>query len=50
MVNKNTLSIFLLIIASIVISFGGLIMRNINSAYAWQIIFLDHYHLYLLCC
>ena len=39
MVNKNTLSIFLLIIASIVISFGGLIMRNINSADAWQIIF-----------
>jgi len=39
MVNKNTLSIFLLIIASIVISFGGLIMRNINNADAWQIIF-----------
>ena len=39
MIHKKILSIFLLIIASIVISFGGLIMRNINSADAWQIIF-----------
>ena len=39
MIIKSTFSIFLLIIASIVISFGGLIMRNISHADAWQIIF-----------
>ena len=39
MIFKSTFSIFLLIIASIVISFGGLIMRNISHADAWQIIF-----------
>ena len=32
-------AIILLIIASIVISFGGLIMRNINSGDPWQILF-----------
>ena len=39
MFNKKSLSIFLLLIASIAISFGGLIMRNIEVANAWQIIF-----------
>ena len=39
MFNKISLSIFLLLIASIAISFGGLIMRNIEVANAWQIIF-----------
>jgi len=39
MVNKKSLSIFLLLISSIAISFGGLIMRNIEVANAWQIIF-----------
>ncbi len=36
--NRN-LAIFLLIISSISISFGGLIMRNIDFADAWQITF-----------
>ena len=36
--NRN-LAIFLLIISSISISFGGLIMRNIHFADAWQITF-----------
>ncbi|SVC60399.1 uncharacterized protein METZ01_LOCUS313253 [marine metagenome] len=36
--NRN-LAILLLIISSISISFGGLIMRNIHSADAWQITF-----------
>jgi len=39
MVNKKSLSIFLLLLSSIAISFGGLIMRNIEVANAWQIIF-----------
>ena len=39
MVNKKSLSIFLLLLSSIAISFGGLIMRNIEAANAWQIIF-----------
>ena len=39
MANKKSLSIFLLLLSSIAISFGGLIMRNIEVANAWQIIF-----------
>jgi len=39
MFNNKSLSIFLLLISSIAISFGGLIMRNIEVANAWQIIF-----------
>ena len=39
MINKKSLSIFLLLISSIAISFGGLIMRNIEIANTWQIIF-----------
>ena len=39
MVNKKSLSIFLLLLSSVAISFGGLIMRNIEVANAWQIIF-----------
>ena len=39
MINNKSLSIFLLLISSIAISFGGLIMRNIEVANAWQIIF-----------
>lgn len=39
MINKKSLSIFLLLLSSIAISFGGLIMRNIEVANAWQIIF-----------
>ena len=39
MFNNKSLSIFLLLISSIGISFGGLIMRNIEVADAWQIIF-----------
>ena len=39
MANKKSLSIILLLLSSIAISFGGLIMRNIEVANAWQIIF-----------
>ena len=39
MANKKSLSIFLLLLSSVAISFGGLIMRNIEVANAWQIIF-----------
>ena len=39
MFNNKSFSIFLLLISSIGISFGGLIMRNIEVANAWQIIF-----------
>ena len=39
MISNRNFSILLLIPASVGISFGGLIMRNINYADAWQIIF-----------
>ena len=39
MINRRSFSIVLLIIGSILISFGGLIMRSMNSADSWQIIF-----------
>ena len=39
MISNRKLSILLLIPASVGISFGGLIMRNINYADAWQIAF-----------
>ena len=39
MFNSKSISISLLLISSIAISFGGLIMRNIEVANAWQIIF-----------
>ena len=39
MFNNKSLSIFLLLVSSIAISFGGLIMRNIEVANVWQIIF-----------
>ena len=39
MIYLREFSIFLLIVGSIGISFGGLIMRNMNDANAWHIIF-----------
>ncbi|GIR79757.1 MAG: hypothetical protein CM15mP81_12670 [Alphaproteobacteria bacterium] len=39
MFNSKSISILLLLFSSIAISFGGLIMRNIEVANAWQIIF-----------
>ena len=39
MYSKKRLSIFFLIIATIGISFGGLIIRNLNSSDAWQVAF-----------
>ncbi len=39
MISNRKLSILLLIIGSVGISFGGLIMRNINNADPWQIAF-----------
>jgi hypothetical protein len=39
MVSNRNLSIVLLITGSVGISFGGLIMRNINNADPWQIAF-----------
>ncbi len=39
MFNNKSFSIFLLLVSSIAISFGGLIMRNIEVANTWQIIF-----------
>ena len=39
MMSNRKLSILLLITGSVGISFGGLIMRNINYADAWQIAF-----------
>ena len=39
MISNRNFSILLLIPASVGISFGGLIMRNINNADPWQIIF-----------
>ena len=38
-ISNRNLSILLLIIGSLGISFGGLIMRNISSADPWQILF-----------
>ena len=38
-ISNQNFSVLLLIIASIGISFGGLIMRNIYYANAWQISF-----------
>ena len=39
MISNRNLSILLLIIGFVGISFGGLIMRNINTADPWQIAF-----------
>jgi len=39
MISNRNLSILLLITGSVCISFGGLIMRNINNADPWQIAF-----------
>ena len=39
MISNRKLSILLLITGSVGISFGGLIMRNINNADPWQIVF-----------
>ena len=39
MINRRKLSIVLLIIGSTGISLGGLIMRSMNSADSWQVIF-----------
>jgi len=39
MISNRNLSILLLISGSVGISFGGLIMRNINNADPWQIAF-----------
>ena len=39
MISNRNLSIILLITGSVGISFGGLIMRNINNADPWQIAF-----------
>ena len=39
MIYSREFSIFLLIVGSIGISFGGLIMRNMNDANAWNVIF-----------
>ena len=36
---ERKLSIILLIIGAVGISFGGLIMRSVNTADSWQIIF-----------
>ena len=38
LLNKRS-AIYLLIVASIIISFGGLLMRNITTADPWQIVF-----------
>jgi len=38
-ISNHNYSVLLLIIASVEISFGGLIMRNIDYADAWQISF-----------
>ena len=39
MISPRKFSVLLLIVGSIGISFGGLIMRNMNDANAWQVIF-----------
>jgi hypothetical protein len=39
---ERKLSIILLIIGTIGISFGGLIMRSVSTADSWQIIFIGH--------
>ena len=39
MISNRNLSILLLITGSVSMSFGGLIMRNINIADPWQIAF-----------
>ena len=41
-ISNHNFSVFLLLIASVGISFGGVIMRSINFADAWQISFFDH--------
>ena len=46
-VEKKLLSILLMTIGSVAISFNGLVLRNIETADDWTIIFIVLYHSHL---